>query len=73
MNTIPWDQLAVGVAAIVGLVYVARTMRRAMRDVLEFLGNHLSGVVEAQARVATSLDRVADRLERVEDKVAAHK
>jgi hypothetical protein len=61
-----WDQLAVGVAAILGLVYVARTLRRTMRDVLGFLSNHMTSHTEALIDVRVALERVADRLERLE-------
>jgi hypothetical protein len=62
MNGIEWEQLTVGVAAILGLVIVANTMRRAMKDLLSFLYNHLSTVTAA-------LERVADRLEGLENKI----
>lgn len=69
MNGLAWDQLAVGVAAVLGLIYVSRTMRRLVRDVLQFLGNHLSGLQRAQESVVQALERVADRLERLERRV----
>lgn len=72
MAGIPWQELTVGVAAVAGLTMVALTMRRVVRDTLTFLGNHLSGVTDAQVKVSASLERVADRLERVEEKVDQH-
>jgi hypothetical protein len=62
MNGIEWEQLTVGVAAILGLIIVANTMHRAMKDLLGFLYNHLSTVTAA-------LERVADRLEGLENKI----
>lgn len=73
MSAVAWDQLAVGVAAVVGLVYVARTMRRLIADVLEFLGNHLSRLQRAQEGVVRALDGVADRLERLEERFDARR
>jgi hypothetical protein len=72
MEQIPWQEISVGVAAVLGLVYVAKTMRRVVRDTLEFLGNHLSGVTSAQSNTVAALEKVADRLERVEERVAEH-
>lgn len=59
-----WAQISVGVAAVLGLIYTARTMRRVVHDVLTFLGNHLSAVTEAQREVAINLERLADRIDR---------
>lgn len=69
MQGIQWQELTVGVAAIVGLVMVSVTMRRVVRDTLSFLGNHLSNITEAQNKTAVALDRVCDRLEQVEEKI----
>lgn len=72
MTGIPWQELSVGVAAVVGLVMVAVTMRRVVKDTLSFLGNHLSSVTDAQTKVSAALDKVADRLERVEERIEEH-
>lgn len=76
MTEIAWDQIGVGVAAILGLVYLARTQRQAQNDVLrlqryvlEYLGSHLSAMTTAQREVASSLDRVASQLDRVEGRL----
>ena len=63
LTDIRWDQIAVGVAAIVGLVYVARTLRGSMKDTLEFLANHLSGLSENLSNLTVATGRLADRID----------
>ncbi len=71
---IAWEQLSVGVAAVAGIVYVARVMRNIIRetldrvselqkDVLAFMGNHMSGLTK-------SLDEVSKNLVMLNEKVA---
>lgn len=70
--TVDWAQVAqvgVGGAACAALVYVARTLRAANKDVLTFLGNHLSHLAEqmqnsteATAESAAANQAVADAL-----------
>lgn len=69
---VAWDQVAVGVAAVIGLIYVARTLRSSNKDVLSFLGNHMNRATEAQQDSARAMQAVADRLERVEGAVDEH-
>ncbi len=64
-----WANLSVGVAAIVGLVYVARVMRGVMADVLTFFGNHMSSVTKAQAATAKALQRLADEVTHLREEV----
>ena len=70
---VAWDQLAVGVAAIVGLVYVARTLRASMRDTLSFLGNHLSRVSETLDELTRASEHLADRIEQMAAEARAGK
>lgn len=64
---IAWDQIAVGVAAILGLIYVARTLRCALRDTLVFLGNHLSSIAAALEATAINLQSLNERVDRLHD------
>jgi hypothetical protein len=69
---IQWGDITVGVAAIIGLIYVARTLRRTVNDTLGFVGNHMSANTEALIEVRVALEKVVDRLERVENTVRQH-
>ncbi len=64
-----WDQLAVGVAAIVGLIYVARTLRRSNEDVLEFLGNHMTKNTEVQAKLVDAVTDLSDEVKNMKAEV----
>jgi hypothetical protein len=70
MNPGNWAELSVGVAAVVGLVYVARTMRGIMSDVLLFMENHLSGVTKSLVDLNVSTGKMAERMERLPDVTA---
>jgi hypothetical protein len=69
-----WTDLSVGVAALVTLVYVARTLRATTRDTITYLskanediiqhfGNHFSHIIDNEAAVAERLGEIAGRLE----------
>jgi len=62
-----WSQLSVGVAAIVGLVYVARVMRGMQRDVLTFMENHLHNISSSLEAVAINLIGLNERVDRLHD------
>ncbi len=64
-----WDQLAVGVAAIVGLIYVARTLRKSNEDVLQFLGNHMTRNTEAQAKLVDAVQDLSDEIRNMKAEV----
>lgn len=69
-----WSQITVGVAAVLGLIYVARTLRNVVSDVLEFLGNHLSGVTESLRNLTVATERLAGDVDRLADEAAdAHR
>lgn len=68
---IQWDQLAVGVAAVVGLIYVARTLRRSNQDVLTFLEHQMRRSTKAQEDTAHGIQAAVDRLAGVEDRLDA--
>lgn len=60
--TVDWTQLTVGVAAILGLIYVSRTMKKVLDVVLTFVGNHMTAVTDAQVKTAEALGEVAATL-----------
>jgi Tfp pilus assembly protein PilN len=62
---IAWEQLSVGVAAIVGLVLVARTLVRVQRYTLDFLGNHLSALTKVVHELQLASERHTDAVERL--------
>lgn len=62
-----WSQLSVGVAAIVGLVYVARVMRGMQKDVLAFMNNHMSNISSSLEQVAVNLATLNERVDRLHD------
>jgi len=75
---VDWSQLSIGVAAIVGLVYVARTMRGLVRETLErvgtiqkestvFMGNHMSNISSSLESVAVNLSTLNERVDRLHD------
>jgi hypothetical protein len=65
VENFPWADVTVGVAAIGGLIYVARTLRGTVKEQLTFLYNHLSENTKAQVETARSLQAVAGALEDV--------
>lgn len=70
LESLDWSQLSVGVAAIVGLVYVSRTMRRVLDSTLTFIGNHMSLTTQAQEATAEALEDVAASLSTLSERVS---
>jgi len=64
---IPWADLSVGVAVVVGLVLVVRYLGRMQAQVLQFMGNHLSLMTKALQDVATNLSSLNERVDRLHD------
>lgn len=69
MGTVDWSQLGVGIAAILGLIYVSRTMKRVLETTLTFVGNHMSSVTAAQGNTAEAISEVADVLTLLNERV----
>ena len=58
-----WSQISVGVAAIIGLIYVVRSIRTMNSEVLTFFGNHMSTMTKALTDVASNLSTLNARVE----------
>ena len=70
---IQWGDITVGVAAIIGLVYVARCMRGSNKDTLEFLGNHLSAQTDALVNLTAATTRLVDHVAALGAELEAHR
>jgi uncharacterized protein YoxC len=62
-TSVSWADITVGVAAVLGLIYVARTLRRVVQDVLDFMANHLSGVTTSLTNLTVATTKMADRVD----------
>jgi hypothetical protein len=77
-DTVHWEDLGVGVAAILGMVYIARVLARVLKDtmsgvterqteMLQWFGNHLSNLSSSMESTAVSLQRMSDNIEVLHD------
>ncbi len=66
---INWEDISVGVAAILGLIYVTRTLRNIQDTTLKFLGNHLSTNTAAQQATADAMESTASVLATLAERV----
>lgn len=72
-SAVPWENLSVGVAALLVMVYIVREMRRTLRDtmagvserqteMLTWFGNHLSNVSSSLEATALSMQKLTDEV-----------
>lgn len=69
MEAIHWEQLGVGVAAIVGMIYIVRSMRGIFTEMLRFMYNHHSDITRALSAVADRLEHQEDAFDRLTDEL----
>lgn len=78
LDGISWENLSFGVAALVVMVYLARTAARMTKDTLDgvtarqtemlnWFGNHLSNMSSSLEASAIAMQQVADELETLHD------
>ncbi len=65
MGEIAWSDLTVGVAAIVGLIVVVRTIRALVREQMEFMYSHHAEITQALISTARSLEALTKVIEDV--------
>lgn len=67
MDGIKWDELGMGVAALIAMIYIVRTMKGIMSEVMKFLYNHMSTITVALTHVADRLETMGDKFDHLAD------
>ena len=80
ITSIPWDQVSIGVALVIGVIILGRKVFKLIESVVDrmdkmqdktltFLGNHMSSNTEAQMSTAAALKDMADAVEEMADQI----